>query len=217
MNPAEIQENENYWNREAAAFESIYSGQKGAFSAWLDRTFRRDMFDRFRYTMEHCEPVEGRSFLDVGCGTGYYSLALLKRGAAWVTGLDVAEAMLQRCNQAAREAQVSARCEFLHTDLLQYRPTRRFDTTIAIGLFDYIQDPVPVLLKMRELSTRQAVASFPRRYTWRAPVRKLRLALHGCKVYFYSRGQLESLMREAGYTAWKVETVGKLFCVTGNG
>jgi SAM-dependent methyltransferase len=217
MNQAEIQENRNCWNRKASAFESVYSGQKTAFSTWLVRTYYRDMFHRFRYTMEHCEPVAGRAFLDVGCGSGYYSLALLKRGAAWVTGLDVAEAMLQLCNQAAREAQVFSRCEFLHTDLLEYKPMRQFDITVGIGLFDYIRDPVPVLRKMRELSTLQVLVSFPRRYTWRTPVRKLRVALRRCKVYFYSRGQVESLMREAGYTAWKVETVGKLFCVTGNG
>ena len=38
--------------------------------------------------------IEGRSVLDVGCGTGIATRQLKQRGAARVVGLDIAEAML---------------------------------------------------------------------------------------------------------------------------
>jgi len=61
------------------------------------------------------------------------------------------------------------------------------------ALFDYVKDPLPVLAKMRQSVDGRAILSFPRRWTWRAPVRKARLALKGCDVYFYTAGEIERL------------------------
>jgi hypothetical protein len=57
------------------------------------------------------------------------------------------------------------------------------------------------------------IGSFPRLGTWRAPVRKARLARKGCDVFFYSRPRLEGLLKDAGFSRWEIETVGKLYCV----
>ena len=79
---------------------------------------------------------------------------------------------------------------------MAYRFDREFDVTLAIGLFDYVADCVPFLKKMQRLSRRKVVATFPRKWTWRAPVRKVRLALRGCPVYFFTRPQVERLMSD---------------------
>jgi hypothetical protein len=80
-------------------------------------------------------------------------------------------------------------------------------------LFDYISDPLPVLKKMRELSTDKAILAFPRFWTWRAPVRKLRLNARGCDVFFYTKSHLDKLLRDAGFQRHEVHKVGKLHCV----
>ena len=47
------------------------------------------------YTLfELLGPVEGKSFLDVACGDGYYARLLRQRGAARVVGVDVSEQMI---------------------------------------------------------------------------------------------------------------------------
>jgi SAM-dependent methyltransferase len=209
---SEIDAQSRFWNSEAAAFSSIYSHEKSGFGTWLDKVFRQDMYERYEFTLAACEPVPGRTFLDVGCGNGLYSVELARRDAAKVVGLDIAEGMLARCEQAAQEAGVTDRCTFIHADLLNYEPEKKFDVSFGIGLFDYISDSLPVLAKMHEVSG-TAIMAFPRLGTWRAPVRKVRLTIKGCAVFFYSRRKVERLLREAGFTSIAITKVGKLFCV----
>ncbi len=208
----ELSTQRNYWNREVNDFHSIYSHQKSNFAQVLDRVFRKDMYERFVFTMENSAPIAGATFLDVGCGSGVYSLEFIRRGAASVTGLDIAENMLKICRTSAAREGVADRCTFIHSDLLEYHPHQTFAISIGIGLFDYISDPLPVLKKMRQLTTDRAIMSFPRLWTWRAPVRKARLALRDCPVFFYTKSQIESLLKEAGFADYRITKVGKLHC-----
>ncbi len=205
----------DYWNREADAFKRIYSRNKPAFSAWLDKVFRRDMFQRFEFTIGNCQPIAGRTFLDVGCGSGLYVIELARKGAATVVGIDIAADMLALCRQFAERENVQDRCTFAVSDLLQYSPDAPFDVTIGIGLFDYISDPLPVIAKMRQVTTDKVVLSFPRLWTWRAPVRRARLAVRGCPVYFFTKRRICDLMRQAGFERHTITRVGKLHCVVG--
>jgi cyclopropane fatty-acyl-phospholipid synthase-like methyltransferase len=209
----EIQAQRAFWNSEADAFQRIYTHRKSRFANTLDQIFRKDMYERYTFTIEHCEPVRDRKFLDVGCGNGMYSLELARRGAAKVVGIDIAEVMIDLCRKSSQEKGFDDKCTFLQTDLLDYKPEAKFDVSFGIGLFDYISDPLPVLKRMREVSTDKAIMAFPRLWTWRAPVRKVRLARKGCDVYFYSKARIEQLLREAGFKSQEIEKVGKLYCV----
>jgi cyclopropane fatty-acyl-phospholipid synthase-like methyltransferase len=209
----EIEVQRNFWNSEADAFERIYSHEKSKLSTMLDQVFRKDMYERFVFTIKNCEPVEGRSFLDVGCGNGMYSVELGKKGAGRVVGIDISPVMLGRCEESARKEGLQDKVKFLQTDLLEYKPDSDFDVTFGIGLFDYISDSLPVLKKMREVSNDKAIMAFPRVMTWRAPVRKVRLTMKGCPVFFYSKSKINQLMKDAGFARWEITRVGKLHCV----
>ena len=209
----EIQAQRAFWNSEADAFQRIYTHRKSRFANALDQVFRKDMYERYTFTIEHCEPVKDRKFLDVGCGNGMYSLELARRGAAKVVGIDIAEVMIDLCRKSSQEKNLDDRCTFIQTDLLDYKPETTFDVSFGIGLFDYIKNPLPVLKRMREVSTYKAIMAFPRLWTWRAPVRKVRLARKGCDVYFYSKARIEQLLREAGFKSQEIVRVGKLYCV----
>jgi 2-polyprenyl-3-methyl-5-hydroxy-6-metoxy-1,4-benzoquinol methylase len=209
----EIQAQRAFWNSEADAFQSIYTHRKSKFFNTLDQIFRKDMYERYQFTIANCEPIKGRTFLDVGCGNALYSLELARKGAAKVVGIDIAEVMIGLCKKQSDEQNLSNICTFIQTDLLEYNPDSKFDVSFGIGLFDYISNPLPVLKKMREVSTDKAIMAFPRLYTWRAPVRKVRLTMKGCDVYFYSAGRINKLMKEAGFSRHEITKVGKLFCV----
>jgi len=211
----EIVAQRNYWNNEADAFSRIYSHRKSRLSNMLDSVFRKDMYERYVFTIKHCEPIKDRTFLDVGCGNGLYSLELARKGARRVLGIDIAEVMVGLCKEASRKENLDGVCEFQQTDLLEYKGSEKFDVSFGIGLFDYISDPLPVLKKMREMSTDKVILAFPRLWTWRAPVRKARLNARGCDVYFYTRAQIKELMDQAGYKRHEVYRVGKLHCVIG--
>lgn len=209
----EIQAQRTFWNSEADAFSKIYSHRKSKFSNTLDQIFRKDMYERFTFTIENCEPIKGRTFLDVGCGNALYSLELARRGAAKVVGIDIAEVMIGLCRKSSEEQGLADRCTFIQTDLLAYTPDSNFDVSFGIGLFDYIRDPLPVLRRMREVVTDKAIMSFPRLWTWRAPVRKVRLNAKGCDVFFYSAERINKLMADAGFSRHTLTKVGKLYCV----
>jgi 2-polyprenyl-3-methyl-5-hydroxy-6-metoxy-1,4-benzoquinol methylase len=210
----EIQAQRNFWNSEADAFQRIYTHRKSKFSNTLDQIFRKDMYERYQFTIANCEPIPGRTFLDVGCGNGMYSLELAKRGARKVVGLDIAEVMIGLCKDASVAQNLDDRCTFVQTDLLEWdNGGAKFDVSFGIGLFDYISDPLPVLRRMRELSSDKAIMAFPRLWTWRAPVRKVRLTMKGCDVYFYSASRINKLMKEAGFSRHTLTRVGKLYCV----
>ena len=55
---------------------------KSKLSNVLDSVFRKDMYERYVFTIKHCEPIKDRTFLDVGCGNGLYSLELARRARA---------------------------------------------------------------------------------------------------------------------------------------
>lgn len=209
----ELQAQRTFWNSEADAFQRIYTHRKTWFANTLDQIFRKDMYERFVFTIEHCEPIKGRTFLDVGCGNALYSLELARKGAAKVVGIDISEVMIGLCKQSSEKENLADICTFIQTDLLDYKPESTFDVSFGIGLFDYISDPLPVLKRMREVSTDKAIMAFPRLWTWRAPIRKVRLARKGCDVFFYSKAKIEKLLRDAGFSRQEIVKVGKLYCV----
>jgi cyclopropane fatty-acyl-phospholipid synthase-like methyltransferase len=211
----EIQAQRAFWNSEADAFQSIYTHRKSKFFNTLDQIFRKDMYERYQFTIANCEPIKGRTFLDVGCGNALYSLELARKGAAKVVGIDISEVMIGLCKKSSDAENLSDRCTFIQTDLLEYNPETKFDVSFGIGLFDYISNPLPVMKRMREVSTDKAIMAFPRLWTWRAPVRKVRLTIKGCDVYFYSAARISQLMKEAGFSRHTMTKVGKLYCVVG--
>jgi 2-polyprenyl-3-methyl-5-hydroxy-6-metoxy-1,4-benzoquinol methylase len=209
----EIIAQRRFWNNEADTFQRIYTHKKSGFANLLDQVFRKDMYQRYEFTIENCEPIAGRRFLDVGCGNGLYSLELARKGAGKVVGIDIAEVMIDLCKQSSVSEKLDGQCTFIHTDLLDFKTDEKFDVSFGIGLFDYISDPLPVLKRMRELSTDKAIMAFPRLWTWRAPVRKARLTMKGCDVFFYSAARIDKLIKDAGFSRHTLTKVGKLYCV----
>jgi ubiquinone/menaquinone biosynthesis C-methylase UbiE len=164
--------------------------------------------------MRNSIPIQGRTFLDVGCGAGHYSLEFANKGAQKVVGIDISEKMLDICHRRASELQLNDRCQFLQTDLLEYQPDTKFDVCIGIGLFDYIREPLPVLTKMGEVVQDRIIISLPKFWTWRALVRKVRLTLKGCDVFFYTKEQIDRLLKQAAFKRYTIEEIGQLYCIT---
>jgi len=209
----DLQKQKIYWNREVDNFDAIYSHNKGLLGNMMDKLVRWDMYKRFEFTMRNSEPIENCTFLDVGCGTGRYSLEYARRGARFVLGLDVSENMIDTCKKRAIEEGFSDRTSFVVTDLVDYKPDREFDVCIGIGLFDYIRKPEPVIQKMRACVRGKIILSFPSVWTWKAPVRKIKLGVGQCDVFFYTRNEVRSVIESAGFRSYSIEKIGQLYCV----
>lgn len=72
----------------------------------------------------------GAKVLDVACGTGNSAIPLAKRGAD-VTGVDIAENLLEQARQRAQDARVQARFQEGDAERLAF-PDNSFDLVISI-------------------------------------------------------------------------------------
>jgi 2-polyprenyl-3-methyl-5-hydroxy-6-metoxy-1,4-benzoquinol methylase len=212
----ELKKQKTYWNREVENFDAIYSHNKGLLGNVMDRLVRWDMYKRFEFTMSNSEPIKDCSFLDVGCGTGKYSLEYARRGAGFVLGLDISENMIDTCKKRAIEMGLPDRTSFVVTDLMDYTPNSEFDVCIGIGLFDYIRKPEPVIRKMGACVRGKIIVSFPTVWTWKAPVRKVKLGVGQCDVFFYTRNEVRSIIERSGFRDYIIEKIGQLYCVVAN-
>jgi SAM-dependent methyltransferase len=204
-----------YWNNIAEEFDSIYTGKnKSAVARALDRYFRADIYGRFEWVMQHCGDIRGGSICDIGCGSGRFVAEFVRRGAGHVTGVDVAPEMIRLAEDLVAKDGVADRCDFAVADVLNWKPTRSFDVTIAIGFWDYIANPVERLRLIRSFTTGRFLSAWPRFWTWRMPVRKVRLEyILGCPVYFFREAEVYRMLGDAGFRVESCEVVGKLFCV----
>ena len=91
--------------------------------------------------------LDGKSFLDVGCGSGEYSIGAHRNGAEYVLGLDVNEQSLTQAESLKIHHQIkSYEVEFRLSDIYNVNDlVQEFDITSIRGLFEYAAFPLKVL------------------------------------------------------------------------
>jgi len=204
-----------YFDEAAVRFDGIYSPDKPWHQKTIDALFRKTVNQRFELIMADLRDMKGQTVLDVGTGSGRYAVELAVRGAL-VTGIDFSSEMIALASEAARQREVDDRCRWLQGDFMQLNNlSDPFDVSLAIGFFDYVRNPQPILQRMAQLTTKSLYLSFPKRWTARTGLRKLRLAWNGCYVRFYTREQIDELVRNMGRVpvSVKVTSVNRDFIV----
>jgi 2-polyprenyl-3-methyl-5-hydroxy-6-metoxy-1,4-benzoquinol methylase len=183
---------------DAQNFAAIY-GDESTVSRLFNRVFRKAVFVRYDVTMRESGDVSGKSIVDIGCGSGIYSIELARRGARRVVGLDFSAPMLDIARASARKAGV-ATTEFVQDEFLAHDfETEKFDVSIAMGVYDYLEHPAPYLAKMSSITRGTLLASFPRFSPLRGTARRLRYRLtRRGDVYYYRADDVDRLAREAG-------------------
>jgi ubiquinone/menaquinone biosynthesis C-methylase UbiE len=200
---------QDYFVRHAARFDGLYGGDNMA-TRIFDQMFRKPMYERYRLTIEALgDDAKGKKYLDLGCGSGRYAINLARLGAK-VVGLDFSAAMLELAKAYAKEEGVSSKVKFVETDMNRWmdETDQHFDAAFAMGVFDYLDDPVATLRKMLKVADR-AYLSIPAPEFPRAQLRRLRYKRQNCPVYFYTRKDTEELVAKAGGKIQRIETFGR--------
>ncbi|MBD2494474.1 class I SAM-dependent methyltransferase [Nostoc sp. FACHB-280] len=88
--------------------------------------------------LEMCEPIHQLQVLDLGCGEGYCTRELSRRGAAQVYGLDVSQKMIEAARLQELENPLGIKYEIGCATNLQQFGNEEFDLVVAVFLFNYL-------------------------------------------------------------------------------
>jgi len=208
-----IDKTQDFFHDYANDFDAIYSNQNNWFNNLINRFFRKSMKERFLKTIKGCQPIIGKSVLDIGCGPGYYSITLAQKGADRVVGLDFAGGMIKIATEHARRAGVDALCEFQVGDFLTYAIDKPFDYVIVMGFMDYMAEPRVVIEKVLSATHHKAFFSFPANGGFLAWQRKVRYKSR-CNLYLYTLDQLKQLFASFPRVHAQIEQIFRDFFVT---
>lgn len=94
------------------------------------------------------EFVKGKDVLDIGCGVGYGSSYLLRKGAKTVTGVEISSEAVE----LAKAHYERAGLEFLNLDATSLPfVDNSFDVVTSIGMIDHVDDPDRVLAELHRV------------------------------------------------------------------
>ncbi|KST62393.1 class I SAM-dependent methyltransferase [Mastigocoleus testarum] len=92
------------------------------------------------FILDMCEPLKGRKVLDLGCGEGYCTRELSKRGAAQVYGIDISENMIRAAKQQEEKKPLNISYENACATNLKQFGDNSFDLVVAVFLFNYLNN-----------------------------------------------------------------------------
>jgi len=196
-----------YFENIAEDFDGIYDNRGTILDRFINKVFRKGMYERFGLAVKECGGVEGKSILDIGCGSGRIALALAAKGAE-VLGIDYSPKMIELANGYLNRHGRNINARFVCRDFMEdFRSDKLFDITLALGVFDYIANPMPFVKKMRDLTREQMIVSYPARFTLQMPLRKVWLWTRHCPVHFYTARQLTRMYESIEIKKLKIMTM----------
>lgn len=115
-----------YFDAEAETYDSWY---ETALGSYVDQAETEAVFDLLK-------PVPGEKIIDVGCGTGNFSIKLARTGCS-VTGVDVSGMMLSKAGEKTAGLDVSL-CNADSASLPF--PDNSFDAAISVTAFEFMKE-----------------------------------------------------------------------------
>lgn len=124
------------FDKEAASYDNWYETKLGKH---VDLEETECAFNLFQVK-------SGMNILDVGCGTGNFSIKLAHKGAL-VTGIDISEKMLKTADEKAKKEKLNIKFMKMDSQDLQF-PDNHFDGVISMATVEFISDPGTMINEM---------------------------------------------------------------------
>ena len=142
-----------YYNGHAARYEQKFR--------WpLLRRIRAQEEREIRaFLLKYLDPFDSRKVLELGCGSGAYTIFLAQRGFD-LTAVDVSSAMLQELRQKLAEKNFS-NVQILNRDVEEIpADLGPFDALFGIGLLEYADDPPLMIDRVKDFIKPNGIAVF---------------------------------------------------------
>ena len=90
---------------------------------------------------------QGKTVLDVACGTGVMIPYYLERGASFITAIDISPKMCEIASDKFRNENVKIICD----DVVEHDFKEKFDCILVYNAFPHFDDPEALIKKLSEL------------------------------------------------------------------
>jgi len=117
------------FDKEAINYDQWYKTKLGAFVDEVETKLVLSLF----------KPTEGMKILDVGCGTGNFSIKLAEMGFE-VIGIDISEDMLAKARKKANEKGLNIQFRIMDVYNLDFSDNT-FDGVLSMAAFEFIKKP----------------------------------------------------------------------------
>lgn len=176
------------------------------YDAWFKTPHGQYVYKYEREIIEKLGDVTEEAFvLDVGCGTGIYTLELLGKGAR-VVGIDISPEMLEIARYKTGE--YGDRAVFLQADAAKMPfPDNHFDIVISITAMEFFEQPQACLHEMYRVlrpGGHMVIATLNSKSLW-AFERRIKSYLTKTifsSAHFYSIDDLRKLLTPHSISKW---------------
>lgn len=118
-----------FFDKEAGLYDSWYDTKLGSFIDKVETDLAFKLFN----------PKKGMKILDIGCGTGNFSMKLAEKGCK-VIGIDISDEMLSRAREKAEKLGLDI--EFYNMDVYNLDfEDQTFDAAFSMAAFEFIKKP----------------------------------------------------------------------------
>ncbi len=97
------------------------------------------------FGVDFFDVIHQKTVIDFGCGAGFESLEMARKGAGRVIGLDIQKDLLESASRNAVDAGLADRCEF-RSDTSELA-----DIIVSKDAFEHFADPAEILAQMARL------------------------------------------------------------------
>lgn len=150
-----------------------------------------------RAVMDKVGPVRATPVLELGCGSGFYTRALLAAGAARVVAVDRTAAMVAELPTSNVQGVVA--------DAATVSLSERFPLILIAGMLEFVDDPGAVFSNAaRHAAPAARLVVLAPRDDAAGRLYRAWHGRHGIPIQLYSRARLEHLARSTGWSldAW---------------
>ncbi|MFX0200020.1 MAG: methyltransferase domain-containing protein [Candidatus Hodarchaeota archaeon] len=190
--------------REVNTFRPVLQNQRRArtFWKWYTKVYNavNPIFynKKMRQNFVELTNPEAEFIIDLGCGTGYTTIELLKQNKTGnIIGIDLSLAQMMKAHIVVNALKENNRTHFIIADV-EYLPLRSNVASVVIsaGLVEFLPNPVKVYREMRRVSKKGGdTAILAPRLLKSPPIRVMTRIM----MYFWTETEAWQDLRTAGF------------------